>query len=256
MTGASRGIGRAIALALQSAGYHVVGTSRKPDAIPDQIEGISYVPLDLLDERSIDACCAGIGPVDVLVNNAGGSSLWPAAETPLEKVKSLFQFDLFGPIRLIQGVLPAMLRRRGGFIINIGSMAGRLAVPYQSAYSSAKSALGGYTWSLRNEVRSFGIQVVLLDPGHIRTSIEPEIHFPPDSVFEPDMRRFIRGREARMAEGSDPSVVAKKVLKILRAKKPRPFYAAGGGAPAMAFFTRFLSDRFVEKQIRKSFGLK
>jgi len=256
VTGASKGIGRAIAVVLNNAGYQVLGTSRRPDEIQDKIQGVSYLALDLLNEASVAECLVRAGPVDILINNAGGSSLWPAAEAPLEKVKDLFQLDLFGPIKLIQGVLPDMLRRRRGFIINIGSMAGRFAVPFQSAYSSAKFALAGYTWSLRNEVKSFGIQVVLLDPGHIRTSIEPTVYFPPDSCFQTGMSRFIRGREARMAEGSDPAVVAKKVLKILRVKDPRPFYAAGGGAPAMAFFKRFLSDRFVEKQIKKSFGLK
>lgn len=256
LTGASKGIGRSIAAFLKAAGYQVIGTSRHPESIQDKIEGVSYLSLDLMDERSIESCLALAGPVDVLINNAGGSSLWPAAEGPLEKVRDLFQLDLFGPIKLIQGVLPEMMRRRAGFIINIGSMAGRFAVPFQSAYSSAKFALAGFTWSLRNEVKSYGIRVVLLDPGHIRTSIRPEIHCPPDSDFQADMGRIIQARDARIAEGSNPAVVAKKVLKILRAKDPRPFYAAGGGAPAMAFFKRFLSDRFVEKQIKKSFGLK
>jgi short-subunit dehydrogenase len=256
VTGASKGIGRSIAVVLKSAGYQVIGTSRHPESIQDKIEGISYLPLDLMDEASIEECLAQAGPVDILINNAGGSSLWPAAEGPLAKVRELFQLDLFGPIKLIQGVLPDMLRRRCGFIINIGSMAGRFAVPYQSAYSSAKFALAGFTWSLRNEVKSFDIRVVLLDPGDIRTSIEPMVHFRPNSGFQTDMSRFIRNREVRMAEGADPSVVGKKVLKILRAKDPRPFYTVGGGAPAMAFFKRFLSDRFVEKQIKKSVGLK
>lgn len=256
MTGASKGIGRAIAGFLNNAGYQVIGTSRQPEAIQDKIEGVSYLVLDLMDERSIDACLSLAGPVDVLINNAGGSSLWPAAEGPLTKVRDLFQLDLFGPIKLIQGVLPDMMRHRTGFIINIGSMAGRFAVPYQSAYSSAKYALAGFTWSLRNEVKSFGIQVVLLDPGHIRTSIQPMIHCPPDSDFQADMGRIIKARDARMAEGSDPEIIAKKIFKILRSKDPRPFYAAGGGAPAMAFFKRFLSDRFIEKQIKKSYGLK
>jgi NAD(P)-dependent dehydrogenase (short-subunit alcohol dehydrogenase family) len=209
-----------------------------------------------MDEHSIQACVARAGPVDILINNAGGSSLWPAAEAPLEKVKDQFQLDLFGPIRLIQGVLPEMIRRRAGFILNIGSMAGRFAVPFQSAYSSAKFALAGYTWSLRNEVGTFGVRVVLLDPGHIRTSIRPEVFLAQNSEFQADMQRIMSAREARVAEGSDPDVVAKKVLRILRSKNPRPFYSSGGGAPAMAFFKRFSSDRFIENRIKKSFGLK
>jgi len=209
-----------------------------------------------MDDASVAGCLGRAGPVDILINNAGGSSLWPAAEVPLEKVKEQFQLDLFGPIRLTQIALADMIRRRSGFILNIGSMAGRLAVPFQSAYSSAKFALAGFTWSLRNEVKSLGIRVVLLDPGHIRTSIEPAVFCPPDSCFSADIARFIKGRDAGMAKGSDPAVVARKVLKILRARNPRPFYAVGGNAPAVAFFKKFLSDRFVEKQIRKSFGLK
>jgi len=209
-----------------------------------------------MDERSIDACPGLAGPVDILINNAGGSSIWPACEAPLQKVRDLFQLDLFGPIKLIQGILPGMIRRRQGFIINIGSMAGRLAVPFQSAYSSAKFALAGFTWSLRNEVKPFGVRVVHLDPGHIKTEIEPNFYCPADSVFKEDVAKFIQGRRNRMDEGSDPAVVAKKILRILRAGNPRPFYAVGGGAPALAFFKRFVGDRFIEKQILKSFNLK
>jgi len=209
-----------------------------------------------MDERSIDACPGLAGPVDILINNAGGSSIWPACEAPLEKVRDLFQLDLFGPIGLIQGFLPGMIRQKQGFIINIGSMAGRFAVPFQSAYSSVKFALAGYTWSLRNELRTFGIRVVLLDPGDIKTTIQPEFYCPADSVFRTEIGRFMQRRSDRMGKGSDPAVVAKKILKILKAKNPRPFYASGGGAPAMAFLKRFVGDRFIEKQILKSFNLK
>lgn len=233
-----------------------MGTSRQPDAIPDKIDGVTYLPLDLRDERSIEACVVSAGPIDVLINNAGESQVWPAADTPVEKIRSLFETNLFGQIKLIQCVLSDMARRRHGLIINVGSMTGKFAVPFQSAYSASKFALAGFTWSLRNEVKSLGVKVVMLEPGHIRTGIEPEIYAAPASIFQENLRIVVRSRRNQIAGGSAPDVVAKKTWAIMKKRNPAPFYASGGKAPLMVFAKRFLSDRLVEKIIAKIYGLK
>ena len=255
VTGASKGIGRAIAAALRGAGYQVIGTSRRPESIPEKLTGIDYLRLDLLDDGSIEECVKKAGSIDILINNAGGSQFWPAAEAPLEKVKELFQLNLFGLVSLTQGFLSGMIERRSGYILNIGSLAGRFGLPFQSAYSASKFALAGFSWSLRNEVKKFGIHIVMLEPGHIRTSITPDVYLAPDSAFKGDMARTLQARDRNMAKGADPAGVAKKALKILKMKNPAPFYAVGGTAPLVVFLKRFMSDRFIEKQIKKNAGL-
>jgi short-subunit dehydrogenase len=108
---------------------------------------------------------------------------------------------------------------------------------------------------LRNEVKKFGIHIVMLEPGHIRTSITPDVYLAPDSAFKGDMARTLRARDRNMAKGADAAGVAKKALKILKMKNPAPFYAVGGTAPLVVFLKRFMSDRFIEKQIKKNAGL-
>jgi len=255
VTGASRGIGRAIARRLIDAGYEVLGTSRNPGAVADRIAGVAYLPLDLHDPGSIAALARVAGTVDILINNAGGSQLWPAADAPLDRLRALYEANVFGTVALIQGILPGMLERGSGLIINVGSMTGKFAVPFQSGYSSSKAALGAYTWSLRNEIRAFGLDAVMLEPGHIRTGIAPEILSPTGSRFAGNLDKVVRRRNALIRGGSDPDVVAGKVLKIIRARKRRPFYASGGKSPLMVFARRLMTNGFAERVIRKMYGL-
>ncbi len=255
VTGASRGIGRAIARLLKEKGYAVLGTSRDPGRVADRIEGVEYFALDLRSPASIAALIQKAGPVDILINNAGESQVWPAADTPLSKLRGLYEADFFGPIDLVQGLLPGMIARGSGLIINVGSMTGKFAVPFQSGYSSSKSALAGYTWSLRNEIRAFGVDAVMLEPGHIRTGIRPDVFAAAGSRFTPQFETVARRRAALVGGGSEPSVVARKALKIIKSGRRRPFYAAGGKAPLMVFARRLLTNRAVERLIRKMYGL-
>jgi short-subunit dehydrogenase len=255
VTGASRGIGRAMAGLLREKGYTVLGTSRDPERIAERIEGVEYLTLDLGDPASIEAAIRNAGPIDVLINNAGGSQLWPAVDAPLTKLRALFEANFFGQIALIQGILPGMIERGSGLIINVGSMTGKFAIPFQSGYSSSKFALAGYTWSLRNEVRAFGVDAVMLEPGHIRTGITPEVFAPTGSRFASQLDTVARRRAALVGGGSDPAVVARKTLKIIRSGRPRPFYASGGKAPLLVFARRLLTNRAVERLIRKIYGL-
>jgi short-subunit dehydrogenase len=255
VTGASKGIGRAIARLFRTEGFAVLGTSRTPSGLADALEGVEYLRLDLRDPASIDDLVLRAGPVDILINNAGESQVWPAADTPLDKVRGLFEANLFGQIRLIQGLLPGMIGRGRGLIVNVGSMTGKFAVPFQSAYSASKFALAGFTWSLRNEVRDRGVDVVMLEPGHIRTGIAPEVYAAPGSPFRAKLDIVAASRARHVSGGSSPDLVARKTLKIVRARRPRPFYASGGKAPLMVFAKRLFSNRFVENLIRKIYGL-
>jgi short-subunit dehydrogenase len=255
VTGASRGIGKAIALALREAGYQVIGTSRRPENIRDKIEGVEYVGLDLLDDRSLEECIKNASPIDILISNAGGSHIWPAAEAPLDKVKEQFQVNLYGPIKLAQGFLAGMIRRKKGFILIVGSLAGRFSIPFQSSYAASKLALAGFAWALRNEVKTYGIKVVTLEPNHIRTTIKPDVFAPPDSGFRNEMAKVILWQEKNVGRGSSPDIVAKKAVQILKKRNPGPFYAVGGSGPLLLFLKRILPDKSIEKQVRKNLGL-
>ncbi|MCK4813741.1 MAG: SDR family oxidoreductase [Candidatus Marinimicrobia bacterium] len=253
VTGASTGIGKAIASLLYQNGYDVIGTSRNPEVLQDKISGIRYYPLDLQDPLSIDALVKKIGDIDILVNNAGQSQIGPLEEVPMEKVRFLFEVNLFGIIQLIKGIIPSMRARRTGTIINISSMSGIFGVGFTSVYCGTKFALEGISRSLRQEVRSFGIKVILVEPGYIHTTLSQDPNYQTDSEYYEAVKIFKGIREHNINTGATPEAVAKKILDILRKKNPKPAYPVGGDAPRNAFLVRVLPIRIVEWFQRKKF---
>jgi len=255
ITGASKGIGKAIAKALLNLGYTVIGTSRDPEDIKDKIGGVEYVKLNLNDEKSIDDCIKKIGSVDVLINNAGQSQIGPVEELPLEKIKKMFQINLFGMIKLTQAFLPEMRKKRRGMIINIGSLVGKFAIPFQASHVASKSALAGFSWSLRNEVMNYGVKVVVIEPNDINTTIEPEIIVNNNSEYKNTVLKSKEARDKKMAKAPGPEVVARKVVKILKKKNPKPFYVVGGRGPILVFCKRILPDKMIERLLKKNYKI-
>jgi len=256
ITGASRGIGRAIALTLHDLGYSVIGTYYPLDKTDDRVEDIEYLPLDFNDENSILALAQKVRDVDILINNVGQSQIGPAEEIPIDKIRKDFQVNFFGMISLTQAFLPGMRERKSGTIINIGSMAGKFAIPFQSIYVATKAAVAGFSWALRNEVMNFGIKVVVIEPNDIKTTIEPTVFLKDDSVYRDSVLKMKSVRDKNMAQAPGPEIVGKKVAKILKKNKPRPFYTVGGLGPLMVFLKRLLPDKVVEKLLKKNYGLK
>lgn len=255
ITGASKGIGRAIALALNNLDYTVIGTWYPFDKTDDRIKNIAYIPLDFNDKRSIDTCVQSVKEVDILINNVGQSQIGPAEELSLDKVREHFQVNLFGMIQLTQAFLPGMRERKRGKIINIGSLAAKFAVPFQSTYVASKSAVAGFSWALRNEVADYGIKVVVIEPNDIRTDIQPSLVLGEDSVYRDSVKKMKRVRDANMAKAPGPEIVARNVVKILKKKNPKPCYTVGGMGPLFVFLKRFLPDKTVEKMVRKNYKL-
>lgn len=256
VTGASRGIGRAIALTLHELGYSVIGTYYPLDKTDDRVEDFEYIPLDFNDEDSIIALAQKVKDVDVLINNVGQSQIGPAEDTPLDTIRKDFQVNFFGMISLTQAFLPGMRERKSGTIINIGSMAGKFAIPFQSIYVATKAAVAGFSWALRNEVMNFGIKVVVVEPNDIKTTIEPAIGLREDSVYQDSVLKMKRVRDRNMAKAPGPEIVGKKVAKILKKTKPRPFYTVGGLGPFLVFLKRLMPDKVVEKLLKRNYGLK
>jgi len=254
ITGASSGIGLATAKALRQAGYRVFGTSRKTVASAD---GITMLTCDVTDEASVKNMIAEVlnqaGRIDLLVNNAGVGLLGGAEESSTAQAQALFDVNVFGITRVTNAVLPTMRSQKQGRIVNISSVLGLIPSPYGALYAATKHAVEGYSESLDHELRTFGIRVVLVEPGFTRTSFEESITKPDQPLAVYDSVRT--GMEALMRNGvnaGDASeVVADTVVKAATTAVPRLRYTAGKQASQVRFLRRFLPEAMVDKSLRK-----
>jgi short-subunit dehydrogenase len=267
VTGASRGIGGAIAEALSAEGWEVIAVCRNPDRIPRgqgananaaeyRGRGIRYLGLDLSHEQGVDSLLKTVKSVDLLVNNIGASPIGPAEEAPIEKVRELFELNFFAAVRLTQAYLPAMRRRGHGAVIFIGSMRSEAPTPFSSFYSASKAALRSFSECLRMEVEEYGITVSLVAPFYVRTTLPQEKQVAARSPYAAAVRRVKESRDRMIAAAAEPSAVAKTVLKILAARRPRAFYTAGRAAGVRAFLARHLPRRVVEAGMARMFRLR
>jgi NAD(P)-dependent dehydrogenase (short-subunit alcohol dehydrogenase family) len=166
ITGASRGIGRGIAVELSERGHEVIATARDLSSL-DDVPAVQRLQLDVTDQASVDAAIAAAGQVDVLISNAGATVRAPLETVPLDEVSRLFELNTFGALRVVQAVLPQMRRRGSGRIAFISSVQGRVAIPLIGPYSASKWALEGIAESLAIEVRHFGVEVQVFEPGAV-----------------------------------------------------------------------------------------
>src|SRR5688572_9517648 len=259
VTGASSGIGRATALALEQAGYRVFGTSRR--AAAPNADGITMLVCDVTDEASVEKAVAEVlkrgGGIDLLVNNAGIGLLGGAEESSSAQAKALFDVNVFGVLRVTNAVLPTMRRQGNGRIINMSSVLGLIPAPYNALYAATKHAIEGYSESLDHELRTFGVRVVLIEPGLTRTSFEESITRPDrvDALYDSERSRMSTLMRRGIEAGDAPEVVAAAVVKAAKARVPRRRYTAGKLARQGRFMRRFLPETLVDKGVRKFNGL-
>lgn len=242
ITGSSSGIGKATALRFQKAGYAVIGTSRNPGAIAkeDLIPGIEYHQLELTDDASIARLIPKLGDTHILINNAGSSQIGPTETVPIDRIEYLFRVNFFGPLKLIQAVLPAMRMRRAGRIVNVTSMAGKWALPYSSVYAATKFALEGAICGMREEVKPWGIKIVNVAPTAVHTQIEQEVQFTDGSPYFEMARQMKKRRDRFIDTGPEPDIIASVVEKAAVKKHPRTWYPAGNHANLMCLLLRML----------------
>ncbi|OAI03372.1 oxidoreductase [Methylomonas methanica] len=254
ITGASSGIGLVTAKALQQAGYRVFGTSRKASA---SIAGITMLTCDVTDDASVKNMVAEVlkqaGRIDLLVNNAGIGLLGGAEESSTAQAQALFDVNLFGITRVTNAVLPTMRNQRKGRIVNVSSVLGLIPSPYNALYAATKHAVEGYSESLDHELRTFGIRVVLVEPGFTRTSFEESLTRPdqPLGVYDSVRAGMATLMRNGVNAGDAPEVVADTVLKAATAAVPRRRYTAGKQASQVRFLRRFLPEALVDKSLRK-----
>jgi NAD(P)-dependent dehydrogenase (short-subunit alcohol dehydrogenase family) len=255
VTGASRGIGRALAAALGGRGVRVIGTSRRPESLAECPAGVSFLPLHLEDPASVEACVRSAGAIDVLVNNAGQSLIAAVEDASPEAVEELFRVNLLGLIRLTRAVLPGMRERGRGMVVNLGSLSGSYPPPFQSVYAASKRGLEAFSASLRSEVARFGVRVVHIIPGYIRTGIEPAMAVRPGSPYEAEVGKFRAARDGKMDRAVPTEAAVRKILRVLEKRNPRPVYYAGRHVPAMGFLRRLLPERTAQRLIRRFYNL-
>ena len=259
VTGASSGIGRATAQALQRAGYRVFGTSRR--AVPEASDGIMMLICDVTDDASVqkmvDEVLNKAGRIDLLVNNAGIGLLGGAEESSTAQAQALFDVNLFGILRVTNAVLPTMRRQGKGRIVNLSSVQGFIPAPYFALYSSTKHAVEGYSESLDHELRPFGIRVVLVEPAYTRTSFEDNLARLDHLLDIYESARAGMNVVVRKAieKGDAPEVVAKTILAAATDLAPKRRYAAGKMARQVSFLRRFVPASAFDKSLRKQLGL-
>lgn len=263
ITGASSGIGEATARRLLADGYKVYAAARRVDRMSDLAKAGSHVlPLDLTDDASIVRAVETIshteGRLDALINNAGYGSYGALEDVPLDEGRRQFEVNVFGLARLIQLCLPMMRAQRAGTIVNITSIGGKMHEPMGSWYHATKFAVEGLSDCLRMEVAPFGIHVVVVEPGAIRTEWSGIAQ---DSLLKSSSHTAYAEQaamHARMLAASEtssmvsrPEVVAATIARALRASRPRTRYAIGGGARTILFLRRWLSDRAFDGFMRR-----
>jgi NAD(P)-dependent dehydrogenase (short-subunit alcohol dehydrogenase family) len=270
ITGCSSGIGRATALALARSGWTVYASARRPESIAELADaGCRTLALDVTDEQSMKAAVESIeraeGAVGVLINNAGYSQSGAIETVPLEAVRRQFETNVFGLVRLTQLVLPKMRAQRWGKIVNVGFMGGRLSFPGGGHYHATKHALEAISDALRFELRGFGIDVILLEPGLITTEFgetatasmtdvqssaeDPYAHFNATvgavtkGAYDGPMRRL----------GAGPERVAKVIERAITRSRPPARIAITPSAKLTIGTRRLLSDRAWDAAMRRRF---
>ena len=256
ITGASAGIGKATAKLLASKGHTVYGAARRMDKMQDLKEsGVKLIEMDVTVEESMVKGVQQIlqteKRIDVLVNNAGYGSYGSLEEVPISEAKYQFEVNIFGLARLTQLVLPTMRAQHSGTIINISSIGGKLGEPHGVWYHATKFAVEGLSDSLRMELKQFGIDVVIIEPGAIKTewteiSRQNMLKVPGAGPYKNLAQKHAKMFENADNMGSDPIVIAKAIEKAINASRPKTRYAVGGGAPIALFMRSILSDRMFD----------
>jgi NAD(P)-dependent dehydrogenase (short-subunit alcohol dehydrogenase family) len=256
ITGCSTGIGHATAAKLNQEGWRVYATARRPDTLADlKAAGCETLALDVTDEQSMQAAVGAVteaeGAVGVLVNNAGYSQSGAVESVPIEVVRRQFETNVFGLVRMCQLVLPGMREQRWGKIINIGSMGGKMTFPGGGFYHATKYAVEAISDAMRFELRGFGVDVILVEPGLIVTnfadaataSLEPAKEGPYTRFNEQVGKITNDAYSGPMTKlGGGPESVAKTIAGALRSGRPKARYPVTPSAHLMIAQKRFTPD--------------
>ncbi len=268
VTGASSGIGEETAIVLSQRGFTVYGAARRLDRLKSlEAKGIKTVSLDVTNEASMTSCVESIikeeGRIDVLVNNAGYGTFGTVEEVPMEEGRRQIEVNIMGLAKMTQLVLPYMRENKYGKIVNIASMGGRVWTPFGAWYHMTKFAVEGFSACLRLEVEPFGIDVIVIEPGGIKTNwgiiaadglekasgkgpYKDEVNIVSDVMRE----NYTTGKKF-----TPPLAVAECIGKAVTANRPKTRYLIGYGSKSGVLVQKLLGDRIYDKIIKKMYKL-
>ena len=261
ITGGSSGIGKSIGEYLTEKGFKVYGTSRSPEKYKNS--KFPIVKLDVTYPNSILSCVEEVlkqtTKIDVLINNAGVGITGPMEEIPMTEVKNNFETNLFGPIGMINAVLPSMRSQQSGLIINITSIAGYMGLPFRGVYSASKGALELITEAYRMELKAFGIQMTNIAPGDFSTNIAAGRYHAPlkdNSAYQKTYGATLELLDDHVDDGEDPQILAKVVYRIMQTKHPKIHYKVGAFLQKFSIvLKRLLPDHWYERLLMSFYKL-
>lgn len=257
ITGASSGMGKSSAFNLHEKGYKVYGMARRTEKMNDLKEkGMEVVALDLTKDESIVAAVNTVikkeGRIDVLINNAGYGSYGSVEEVPIEEAKRQFEVNIFGLARITQLVLPIMRKQRSGRIVNISSMGGKMYTPFGAWYHATKYALEGWSDCLRIEVKQFGIDVAIVEPGGIQTewgaiAMENLDKVSGNGPYAKMVKRVIASSDNNNGKLTPVDVLGSEIAKAASQAKPKTRYLKGYLAKPLVGMRKWLGDSIFDK---------
>jgi short-subunit dehydrogenase len=273
ITGCSSGIGKAAALSLHEAGFTVYATARRTETLTGiGGRGLRTLALDVTDEQSMTQAVAAVeadaGAVGVLINNAGYGLYGPVEQLPMAEIRRQFETNFFGLVRLTQLVLPGMRRQGRGRILNVSSMGGRITLPGGAFYHASKYAVEALSDGLRMEVAQFGIDVVLIEPGPVKTpwndvaaasistagaAPDGDPYLAYKAAVGASFGRTQAGLVGRL--GSTSEDIAKVMTQAVTARRPRARYLINPVAKSLVAMNRMLPARVYDAALRRQYGL-
>jgi NAD(P)-dependent dehydrogenase (short-subunit alcohol dehydrogenase family) len=269
ITGSSSGIGFETSLILVRNGFHTYAAVRNLDKSQPLIDmakkdglSIQAIELDVSNDKSVkDAINRVLSEnkrIDVVVNNAGYALVGSFEDLSMDEIKSQFETNFFGAIRVIQAILPSMRNQRNGRIVNVSSMGGRMAIPLDSAYHGTKFALEGLSESLQYEVEQFGIKIIIIEPGAIKSNFFNNLKMAskaqrPDSPYTQMMQKLNAGFSFILENAAHPVEVAKVILAAVTSEDPQLRYTVGDDAAMILQAKRTMSDTEFRNLMKKQF---
>ena len=269
MTGSSSGIGFETSVLLARNGFHTYSTVRnleKSEALTNIAKkedlSLQVIELDVSSDKSVrdgvNRVLRENKGIDVIVNNAGYALVGAFEDLSMDEIKAQFETNFFGAIRVIQAVLPTMRDHRNGRIVNVSSMGGKIAIPLDSAYHGTKFALEGLSESLQYEVEQFGIKIILIEPGAIKSNFFNNLKMAskaqrPDSPYTQMMQKLSAGFSFILENAPSPVEVAKVIVRAATSENPELRYVVGDDATAMLKAKRTMSDAEFGDLMKKQF---
>ncbi|MGZ8890729.1 MAG: SDR family oxidoreductase [Nitrososphaeraceae archaeon] len=270
ITGCSSGIGYETSILLAKNGFRTYATMRNTDKgdklkeiAEKEILDLKIIKLDVTDDYSIKNAINEIvqetNRIDVLVNNAGNNIAGAVEDLSIEEFKEQFETNFFGLIRVTKVVLPIMRKQNNGIIVNLSSIAGKMAIPLNSAYVSSKFAVEGFSESIRYELEDFGIKVILIEPGVIKSNFYENIKMSknslidPKSAYQPITQKIFEAFLPMMEYAFPTKIVADVILEAVNSDNPNIRYAVGDDAKSIIEARKKLSDKEFENWVKEGF---